>query len=61
MLWEFDVVHSSKNKPQWLEYLKLVFLEIQNVTIQSVLLNLVTNNLNVHSLMHALTLGLQRS
>ena len=34
---------SSKNEPQWLEYFKLVFLEMQNVTIQSVLLNLVTN------------------
>ena len=34
---------SSKNEPQWLEYFNLVFLEIQNVTIRSVLLNLVTN------------------
>ena len=34
---------SSKNEPQWLEYFKLIFLEMQNVTIQSVLLNLVTN------------------
>ena len=33
---------SSKNEPQWLEYFNLVFLEIQNVTIRSVLLNLVT-------------------
>ena len=33
---------SSKNELQWLEYLELVFLEIQNVTIRSVLLNQVT-------------------
>ena len=32
----------SKIEPQWLQYFKLVFLEIQNVTIRSVLLNLVT-------------------
>ena len=33
---------SSKNEPQWLEYFKLVILEIQKVTIRSVLLNQVT-------------------
>ena len=38
---EFDVaILSSKNEPQWLQYFKLVFLKIQNVTIWSVLLNL---------------------
>ena len=33
---------SSKNEPQWLEYFNLIFPETKNVTIRSVLLNLVT-------------------
>ena len=35
---------SSKNEPQWLQYFKLVILELQNVTIRSVFLNQVTNS-----------------
>ena len=46
----------SKIEPQWLEYFKLVFLEIQNVTIRSVLLNLVTygkcTNIRCHGNIH---------
>ena len=36
---------SSKNEPQCPEYFKLVFLKMQNVTVWSVLLNLVTYNI----------------
>ena len=36
-------LQSSTRKPQWLQYLKLVFLYIPNVAIRSVFQNQVTN------------------